>query len=192
MSLLRVLAIAAAIMVLAGWLMLRLRRPALFTLTPRPARLVLGVGVPVAALALAGLASPTAAVLLGLMAWGARALVVRHPVCLHREVEVDVALTRAALQRPGRSAPEVPEVAVEIFLRRFAGAGLRRAEAVTVAARCADTHDIAAQVALHQGGLAAYGAYLRHFGRTREVADAEIAAAGTAFPGGRMGREDDQ
>ena len=187
----RVLVLAAAVTLLAGWLALRVRRPALFTLTPLPARLILDLGVPIAALALGASAWPAPAVLLGVLAWGARTLAVRHPACLHREVEEDVALTRAALQMSGRPVPGIPEVAAEIFLRRFSGAGLRRAEAVTVAARCVDTHDIAAQVALRRGGLAAYGAYLRHFGRTREVADAEVAAAGTAFPGGRMGREED-
>ena len=185
------MALAAALLILAAWLALRLRRPELFTLTPRPARLLLGLGVPLGALALAAVAWPPAVPVLAVAAWGGRSRVVRHPACLSREIEADVRLTRAAIRGAGRTAPEVPDIAVEIFMRRFAGTGLRRAEAVTIAARCADAHDIAAQVALRRGGLAAYGAYLRHFGRTSEVADAEAAAAGTAFPGGRMGRGDE-
>ena len=117
---------------------------------------------------------------------GARLAIRRSPAHLRRLVAAEYEACRQALIRAGRPAL-VPDVAVCVLMERYARRGMGRAEAVALAGRCSHVDDLAAQVALQEGGMAAYAAYIRRFGRTAEVADPEAAVHGDRFPGGPGG-----
>jgi hypothetical protein len=61
---------------------------------------------------------------------------------------------------------------------------MSRAEAVALATRCSGLDDLAARIALREGGLGTYAAYLRRFGRLMEVPEAEARVVGDRFPDG--------
>ena len=67
-------------------------------------------------------------------------------------------------------------------LHKGSDRGISRLEAVTLAGRSHGVDELAAQIALRDGGLGAYGAYLRRFGQTTEVQDPGAAMSGTPFP----------
>ncbi len=74
------------------------------------------------------------------------------------------------------------DVALQVLLQRYGRRGISHLEAVTLAGRSHGVDELAAQIALRDGGLGAYGAYLRRFGQTTEVQDPETAMSGTPFP----------
>ncbi len=175
--------ILAAAALLALWLAVRHRHPGLRFRLPPALHGAWRYLVPAGALALAASASPAAA--LGLLAvfTAGRLLLRRSLGHLRRAVAAELAACQEGLAATGRPAV-LADAAVCVLLERYAARGMARAEAVALAGRCAHLDDLAAQVALQEGGMLAYAAYLRRYGMTREVADADAAAHGDRFPGG--------
>jgi hypothetical protein len=175
--------ILAAAGVLILWLAVRHRRPGLRFALPVAVHAAWRFLVPLGALALAATASGPAAVLLAVLFTAVRMGIGRSLGHLRRSVAVEFDACLSALTAAGRPTT-LPDVAVCVLLQRFAARGMGRVEAVALAGRCAHLDDLGAQVALQEGGMAAYAAYLRRFGRAGEVTDPEVAVHGDRFPGG--------
>lgn len=175
--------VAVAVLVLGVWLAVRVRAPALRYRLPVIAMSTWRFAVPVAALALAASARPGAALGLGLLFLTARHVAARALGTMRREVAVQAELCRQGFRAGGEQATWV-DIATGVLLERYERHGMARAEAVVLGARCGTLDDLVAQCALRQGGMSAYASYLRRFGTTGEVADAEAAIAGDRFPGG--------
>lgn len=101
---------------------------------------------------------------------------------LRRKVMALAEAHRQALQQAGHPS-ELSNIAVGVLMQWFARQEMTRAEAVVVAGRCRNLDELTAQVILRERGMSAYGAYLKRFAATIEVADAAQAASGDRFPG---------
>jgi hypothetical protein len=163
------------------WLAVRLLRPGLKLRLPAAISLPWRFLVPPAVILWAGLASLPGAVLLGALFLAVHAFGTRTLGHLRREVAGEVEACRAALQADGRPAA-FPDVAAFVLIRRYARRGMSRAEASALASRSGGLDDLAAQIALREGGLGAYASYLRRFGKMTEAPEGEAMVLGDRFP----------
>ena len=166
----------------AAWIVLRALAPGIpFRLSPAAAFMWRYL-LPASACVMAGWQRPwigllpAAAVLLSLL------VLRRRPATLRREVATAVTVWRAAMTRAGQPAI-FEDVALQVLLQRYGRRGINRLEAITLAGRSHGVDELAAQIALRDGGMGAYSAYLRRFGRVREVQDPGSAMSSTPFPG---------
>jgi len=178
-------ALTAAV-ALTAWIAIRLAAPAWRLHLPRPLDLAWRFLVPPAALLLAASDMPTLSVVLAVAFASAHRFGTRTVGTLRREVHAEARAFETALHHAGRPAT-FDEVALCVLLGRFAGHSMARAEAAVLAGRCADLDELGAQVALRQGGMSTYAAYVRRYGRILDVADADTAARRDRFPDGTPG-----
>jgi hypothetical protein len=167
----------------AIWLFLCARAPGIPLGLPAAAAVMWRYLLPASACVMAGWQRPWA----GLIA--AAAILVFVPVLRRRPATVRayVVAAIAAWQAPRADMappPTFEDAALAVLIERYGRRRISRLEAVTLAGRSPGIDELAAQIALRDGGLAAYSAYLRRFGQTTEVQDPGNAMSGNPFPGG--------
>ncbi|MFQ5668898.1 MAG: hypothetical protein ACE5HD_00080 [Acidobacteriota bacterium] len=176
------LPLVTAAVLLSTWQVIRVVRPALMERIPAVIGFPLrALGTP-ALLLWSGRASAAGTLLLAVLLLVLRHFGTRTMGYLRREVQGQVEACERALRKEGQ-ADSFFHTAVAVLMHRFTHRGMGQAEAISIARRCPDLDALAAQVALLQGGMMAYAAYLRRFGEMKEVADAQAAAVGDRFPG---------
>lgn len=163
------------------WLAVRLSRPGLELRLPAVVSLPWRFLFPPAVILWVGFTSRPGAALLAVLFLAVHALGIRTLGHLRREVAAEVESCRAGLRTAGQPAA-FPEVAAFVLTRRYARRGMSRAEAVALAARSNGLDDLAARIALREGGLRAYAAYLRRFGKMTETSEGEAMVLGDRFP----------
>jgi hypothetical protein len=168
---------------LGSWLAVRLLRPGLKLRLPAAVSLPWRFLFPPAVIVWVGFASLPGAALLAALFLVGHALGTRTLGHLRREVAGEVEACRAAL-RAAEQPAAFPDVAAFVLARRYGRRGMSRAEAVALASRSGGLDDLAAQIALREGGLRAYATYLRRFGRMTEVPEGEVTVVGDRFPDG--------
>jgi hypothetical protein len=169
--------------ILAAWLAIRLARPAFRLRLPAVLAPLWRFLLPAGTLLWVGLAGPAWAAGLGVAFLAAHLVGTRTVGHLRRQVAGETAICREALEAEDEPAG-FSDVAVCVLMLRYARQGMSRAEAVALAGRCRGLDELVAQVALREGGLGTYAAYLRRYGDLQEVSDADAAVHGDRFPGG--------
>lgn len=166
----------------ALWLFLRARAPGIPFHLPAAAAFLWRAMVPASACVIAGWQRPW----VGLLVAAGMLLVLpvlrRRPATLRREVVAAVAAWSVSMARAEPPAT-FEDVALQVLLQRYRRRRISRLEAITLAGRSHGVDELAAQIALRDGGMAAYSAYLRRFGQITEVQDPGKAMSGSTFPG---------
>ncbi|MCZ6600793.1 MAG: hypothetical protein O7D35_11945 [Acidobacteria bacterium] len=165
----------------AVWLVLRALAPGIPFRLPAVAAFLWRYLLPASACVMAGWQRPWVGLILAAAVLLVLLILRRLPATLRREVAAAVAVWRASMARAPQPAT-FEDVALQVLLQRYGRRGISHLEAVTLAGRSHGVDELAAQIALRDGGLGAYGAYLRRFGQTTEVQDPETAMSGTPFP----------
>jgi len=166
----------------AAWLVLRALAPGIPYRLGMAAAFAWRILLPAGACLAAAWWRPWLGLLVAAVLLIATRIIRRRPATLRREIAAAMAAWSAALARAGAPA-NFADTAVHVLRQRYGHRGISHLEAATLAGRCHELDELAAQIALRDGGLPAYSAYLRRFGRTTEVRDPEKALAGTPFPG---------
>lgn len=167
----------------AVWLFLRAQAPGIPFRLPAAAAFMWRYLLPASACVLAGWHRPWAGLIPAAALLISLPILRRRPATVRGEVVAAVARRRASRTRMGQPTT-FEDIALDVLLERYGRRRINRLEAITLAGRSPGVDELAAQIALRDGGLGAYGAYLRRFGQTMEVQDPEKAMSGNPFPGG--------